>query len=142
MPEVQPKPSHVSVSALLGSTQLQPRGRVSAAALLGDDHDLPCLNCVSIDSCRLKLDKNFRFYTVCRNCNTRTFMRGRTSLAGYVMLTPLIHQLLASLQNDASYASNVRAELDRFASSMVAREAPAESAQPAPVQAAAAGVAA
>jgi hypothetical protein len=58
---------------------------------------MACFHCLMPSTAELRIDKKNRPYTMCRWCNTRSFMPTREALWGIVVYEPQLRQMVAGL---------------------------------------------
>jgi hypothetical protein len=64
------------------------------------DKRMTCFHCLMQETAELRIDKKGRPYTMCRWCNTRSFMSTREALWGIVIFEPKLQDLYGTQSRD------------------------------------------
>lgn len=83
----------------------------------------PCLFCLCRAGVRLKLDKKGRPYSYCQQCGTRSFIKCRAGLRGYMILAPQVTRLWQSAGGATETLDRADLEADNaLATGMIAAD--------------------
>jgi len=72
----------------------------------------PCLFCLSQSCVALKLDKKGKPFAFCHTCGTRSFIKSRIGLRGYMVLAPKVLALWQRAADATTTLSRADLELD------------------------------